>query len=208
MGSNIALVLLLFISPTLCIERVFLSEEQQETILENAFSDDELDGPEGRSGETRLQRLRGRLEAGISQHMSRRGWVPARLLGKAVSVSLGSLRLNTTVLPIRGQVTACHGSPVCLDLACGRCFDPLTSIHGDCGNLSFFKCENLLPEACLPWTCAASRTLSRVKPQLRNFLPRTAACSNTAGTLQLVSKQHPEVELIGLYLCICVNSYS
>ena len=142
----------------------------------------------------------------MNKQMTQRGWVPARLLGKAVSVSLGSLRLNTSVLPIRGQVTACHGSPVCLDLACGRCFDPLTSIHGDCGNMSYFKCENLLPEACLPWTCAASRTVSGVKPQLRNFLPRTAAC-NTPGTLQLVNKAHPEVELIGMLALNRINSF-
>ena len=159
-------------------------------------SDIELEGPVGRSGEARLEQVRSRLETLMNKQMNKRGWVPARLLGKAVSVSLGSLRLNTSVLPIRGQVTACHGSPVCLDLACGRCFDPLTSIHGDCGNMSYFKCENLLPEACLPWTCAASRTVSGVKPQLRNFLPRTAAC-NSPGTLQLVNKAHPEVELIG-----------
>ena len=165
-------------------------------IYNHCFSDADLDGKVGRSGEAGLAHVRSRLEAVINQQLGKRGWVPARLLGKAVSVSQGRLRLNSSVLPIRGQVTACHGSPVCLDLACGRCFDPLTSIHGDCGDLSYFKCENLLPEACLPWTCAASRTVSGVKPQLRNFLPRTAACQSQ-GTLQLVNKAHPEVELIG-----------
>ena len=90
-------------------------------------------------------------------------------------VSLGSLRLNTTVLPIRGQVTACHGSPVCLDLACGRCYEPLTSIHCNCGNLSFLKCENLLSEAGLLWTCAArkrtnSEGVEHIQSQRLGFL--------------------------------------
>ena len=51
MGSIIAFVLLLFISPTLSIERVFLPEEQQESLLENAFSDVELVGPGPAGGE-------------------------------------------------------------------------------------------------------------------------------------------------------------
>merc|ERR1712217_309374 len=110
------------------------------------------------------------------------------VLAKAISLDIDFSGFNMSVVPIRGQVTKCHSSMVCLDLACGKCFDPLTSLHGSCGHHSFFKCTNLLPEVCLPWTCATSSTHHGVKPLLRNFLPRDAGCA-AKGSLQLVGEK-------------------
>ena len=153
---------------------------------------------EGRSGNPRFT-FQQMLEAAIRQTLLTEGWVPARLMARAVSVGVDINTFNTSKINIRGHVTACHGSPVCLDLACGRCFDPLTSMHSDCGDLSYFRCEDLLPEECLPWTCATSRSSSPInKPLLRNFLPRSASCSRENDqTLQLITQENPDVELIG-----------
>ena len=56
------------------------------------------------------------------------GWVSARLLSRALSVNIDWSRVNVSVVRVKGHVTSCHASPVCLDLACGKCFDPLTSM--------------------------------------------------------------------------------
>ena len=58
------------------------------------------------------------------------------------------------------------------------------------------QCEDLLPEACLPWTCA--KTARTQRPLLRNFLPRTAACTTAASSLNLVAPgSEDNVTLIG-----------
>ena len=58
------------------------------------------------------------------------------------------------------------------------------------------QCEDLLPEACLPWTCA--KTTRTQRPLLRNFLPRTAACTTAASSLNLVAPgSEDNVTLIG-----------
>ena len=58
------------------------------------------------------------------------------------------------------------------------------------------QCEDLLPEACLPWTCA--KTTRTRRPLLRNFLPRTAACTTAASSLNLVAPgSEDNVTLIG-----------
>ena len=58
------------------------------------------------------------------------------------------------------------------------------------------QCEDLLPEACLPWTCA--KTSRTQRPLLRNFLPRTAACTTSASSLNLVAPgSEDNVTLIG-----------
>ena len=58
------------------------------------------------------------------------------------------------------------------------------------------QCEDLLPEACLPWTCAKAARTQR--PLLRNFLPRTAACTTAASSLNLVAPgSEDNVTLIG-----------
>ena len=175
------------------------SEEQQASVLENAYG---LTDENGRASQGGLSRYKSRLEIGLNGMIDKQQWISARILAKGISLKVDFSRLNITVVPIRGQVTACHSAPVCLDLACGKCFDPLTSMHGSCGEHSFFKCKNLLPEVCLPWTCATSSS-PNTKPLLRNFLPRDAGCS-AKGSLQLVSnKENTEsVELIGLGLTL------
>ena len=75
----------------------------------------------------------------VQELVRRQGWVPAGVLGAVLSLQLDLGGLNSSVVRVRGHVTACHQSPVCLDLACGRCFDPLTSVHADCGLHSYFK---------------------------------------------------------------------
>ena len=83
----------------------------------------------------------------MQELVRRQGWVPAQLLGAVLSLQLDLGGLNSSVVRVRGHVTACHQSPVCLDLACGRCFDPLTSVHADCGLHSYFKVSYILSEA-------------------------------------------------------------
>ena len=74
--------------------------------------------------------------------------------------------------------------------------------HGDCGELSYFKCENLLPEVCLPWTCAKT-SASLNKPLLRNFLPRSSGCrSEESLTLVTDTDLTAPVELVGLGLTL------
>ena len=176
------------------------SEQQQASVLETAFGSTVANGRSTQAGLTRYKSL---LETSLVSMLEKQSWIPARLLAKAISLNVDFSALNITVVPIRGQVTACHSSPVCLDLACGKCFDPLTSMHGSCGQHSFFKCTNLLPEVCLPWTCATSSSSDNTKPLLRNFLPRDAGCA-AKGSLQLVSNQEQteSVELIGLGLTL------
>ena len=74
--------------------------------------------------------------------------------------------------------------------------------HGDCGELSYFKCENLLPEVCLPWTCAKTSQPTG-RPLLRNFLPRSSGCSESS-SLNLLTDQdlQDSVDLIGLGLTL------
>jgi len=154
----------------------------------------------GRSDD-RLAKYKTRLQRKVQELVRRQGWVPAGVLGAVLSLQLDLGGLNSSVVRVRGHVTACHQSPVCLDLACGRCFDPLTSVHADCGLHSYFKCEDLLPEACLPWTCA--KTSRTQRPLLRNFLPRTAACTTSASSLNLVAPgSEDNVTLIGLGLTL------
>jgi len=178
----------------------FFSEKLQASVLRTAFGSNDADG---RSSQEGLNLYKSILETLLGDMLERDGWIPTRMLAEAISLSVDFSALNITVVPIRGQVTACHSSPVCLDLACGKCFDPLTSMHGNCGQHSFFKCTNLLPEVCLPWTCATSSSNQGVKPLLRNFLPRDAGCA-AKGSLQLVSDQEhtDSVELIGLGLTL------
>ena len=83
----------------------------------------------------------------VQELVRRQGWVPAQVLGAVLSLQLDLGGLNSSVVRVRGHVTACHQSPVCLDLACGRCFDPLTSVHADCGLHSYFKVSYILSEA-------------------------------------------------------------
>ena len=196
-------LILLVVLPTYVVpenlHHVF-SEQLQASVLETAFP--ATDG-NGRSSQAGLARYKSILESRLVDMLDKDGWIPARVLAKAISLDIDFSGLNKSVVPIRGQVTKCHSSPVCLDLACGKCFDPLTSLHGSCGHHSFFKCTNLLPEVCLPWTCATSSTNHGVKPLLRNFLPRDAGCASK-GSLQLVGeKDHTDsVELIGLGLTL------
>ena len=182
------------------IDHQIFSEEQQAEVIETAYGSLPTNG---RSSEGGLARFKSLLETRLVNLLDNEGWIPARLLAKAISLKIDFASFNITVVPIRGQVTRCQVSPVCLDLACGKCFDPLTSMHGSCGQHSFFKCTNLLPEVCLPWTCATSSTPSGTKPLLRNFLPRDAGCL-AKGSLQLVSneEQTSSVELIGLGLTL------
>ena len=96
----------------------------------------------------------------VQELVRRQGWVPAQVLGAVLSLQLDLGGLNSSVVRVRGHVTACHQSPVCLDLACGRCFDPLTSVHADCGLHSYFKVSYILSEAevrgeCRGWCCSA-----------------------------------------------------
>ena len=178
------------------------STQQQADVLETAFGSNDTNG---RSSQAGINRYKSILETRVVSLLEKDGWIPARLLAKAISLNIefNALNKSITIVPIRGQVTACHSAPVCLDLACGKCFDPLTSMHGSCGQHSFFKCTNLLPEACLPWTCATSTTKASTKPLLRNFLPRDAGCG-AKGSLQFISdeEQTDSVELIGLGLTL------
>ena len=68
------------------------------------------------------------LEQQISQMLDSQGWIPAPLLARAISLAVDLESLNKSVISVQGRVTSCHGSPTCLDLACGKCFDPLTSM--------------------------------------------------------------------------------
>jgi len=117
---------------------------------------------------------RERLQQLLSGLLETEGWLPVRILAMAVSVGL---TMTKPVIHVRGPTSKCHYAPVCVDLACGKCYDPMTSLHGDCNELSFFKCSSILPSECLPWTCATGSDLG--PGYLRNFLPRSAGCGST-----------------------------
>ena len=112
-----------FLAVTVSSERVDISLKQQQDILTNAFGPSNENGRSAYSG---LSEYRSSLETRIKKFVKEKGWLPARVLAKAISVSadLDSLKM----IKVQGRVTACHGAPVCLDLACGKCFDPLTSM--------------------------------------------------------------------------------
>ena len=126
-------LILLVVLPTYVVpenlHHVF-SEQLQASVLETAFP--ATDG-NGRSSQAGLARYKSILESRLVDMLDKDGWIPARVLAKAISLDIDFSGLNKSVVPIRGQVTKCHSSPVCLDLACGKCFDPLTSLHGSCG---------------------------------------------------------------------------
>jgi len=183
------------------VQKIKFTEQDRLQIIDDVFG--ETGGKmEGRSGQSRLSRFKTLLEMTIKKMLNNQGWVQARFLAKAISVDVDLENLDSSFIKVRGPVTACHRSPICLDLACGRCFDPLTSMHADCGQHSYFKCESLLPVECLPWTCAASdnKKDEKEKPLLRNFLPRASTCDDS-GSLNLVSNQD-DVTLIGLGLTL------
>ena len=102
------------------------TEEEHFTLLEKVFGS--YGEKAGRSDVGGVERFRRVLERTVVELLESQGWVPARLLSRALSVNIDWSRLNTTQVSVRGQVTACHASPPCLDLACGKCFDPLTSM--------------------------------------------------------------------------------
>ena len=151
----------------------------------------------GRTGQVApsLEETRQQLAFHLESLLASEGWVPARDLARALSHGVDWAQVNRSLVATRGPLTACHAAPVCLDLACGRCYDPLTSMHGDCGSLSYFRCTDFLPPACLPWTCSPASS-SEAAPHLRNFLPRAASCSPSQA-LQLVSPapEQPRVSL-------------
>ena len=75
-----------------------------------------------------MTKMRSLLEQEMTQLLDSQGWIPAPLLARAISLDVDLESLNKTVISVQGRVTSCHGSPTCLDLACGKCFDPLTSM--------------------------------------------------------------------------------
>jgi len=143
----------------------------------------------------------------LATDLTTKNYVSAHILARAISLDIDLsvvARLkpstsNVSIIPVRGGQTSCQQSPPCIDLACGRCFDPLTSLHADCGPLSFFKCTGLLAPACLPWTCTQSASPSA--PLLRNYLPRrVSGCPGGSGNSKLafVSPGNVQVEMTGL----------
>ena len=64
----------------------------------------------------------------MTEMLDSQGWIHAPVLARAISLDVDLESLNKSVISVQGVVTSCHGSPVCLDLACGKCFDPLTSM--------------------------------------------------------------------------------
>ena len=124
--------LLILVIPTCLSENPhhIFSEQLQADVLETAFGSNDVNG---RSAQAGINRYKSLLETRLSSMLAKDGWIHARVLAKAISLNIDFSALNITVVPIRGQVTACHSTPVCLDLACGKCFDPLTSMHGSCG---------------------------------------------------------------------------
>ena len=137
----------------------------------------------GRDGNNRLAAYRQRMNLILRESVTARGYVSSRVLATAISLGVDVRRAladlvaavghNTTVVAVRGASNGCQFSPVCLDLACGRCFDPLTSLHTDCGPLSHFRCEGLVAPSCLPWTCAKGDEAEDGEDfLLRNYMPR------------------------------------
>ena len=109
---------------------------------------------QGRRVETARAALRQALEGELEQ----RGWVEARTLARALAIGVNWTTFEQAVVPVRGPPTVCHAAPNCLDLACRRCYDPLTGQHGPCSlDLSYHRCSDMLLTACLPWTCARPR---------------------------------------------------
>ena len=104
------------------------STQQQPDVLKAAFGSNDT---KGRSSQAGINRYKSLLETRVVSMLDKNGWIPARLLAKAISLNIefNALNKSITIVPIRGQVTACHSAPVCLDLACGKCFDPLTSMQ-------------------------------------------------------------------------------
>ena len=102
------------------------TEEEHFSLLEAVFGS--YGDPVGRSDVGGVERFRRVLEMRVMEVLESQGWLPARLLSRALSLDIDWSRLNTSQVSVKGQVTACHASPPCLDLACGKCFDPLTSM--------------------------------------------------------------------------------
>ena len=102
------------------------TEEEHVSLLEKVFGT--FGEKTGRSDVGGVERFRRVLERTVVELLESQGWLPARLLSRALSLNIDWSRLNTSQVSVKGQVTACHASPPCLDLACGKCFDPLTSM--------------------------------------------------------------------------------
>ena len=191
------LSLLLVLPPCLAAARVLVSPEQQAAALQAAHPEQ---GGRGRAGSGGVEGHRARLAELLDGLMAEPGWVPARLAARALSAGLDWEKMNMTEVAVRGQLTGCQRAPVCLDLPCGQCYDPLTSLHLDCGRLSHFQCTDLLPAACLPWTCAQAAKPPPSPPLLRNFLPRTACPGQGALRLVTASQYSDTVKMTGLGL--------
>ncbi|XP_023324121.1 uncharacterized protein LOC111698076 [Eurytemora carolleeae] len=170
---------------------VQFTENSRLDILKDIFGG--TDSTDARAGLGRKERLQDLLDGMLEAE----GWLPVRILAMAVTVGL---EFSKPVISVRGPTSNCHFAPVCLDLACGKCYDPMTSLHGDCGSLSFFRCSSLLPQECLPWTCATGGSLT--PSFLRNFLPRSAGCGSTA--LNIITAENTKlsssIQLTGLGL--------
>jgi len=143
------------------------SEVDQQIVIEDLL------GGADSNGRTSLDRKE-HLQLLLNTLLDTEGWLPVRVFAMAVSVNLN---IPDIPIKVRGPTSNCHHAPTCLDLACGKCFDPMTSLHSDCGELSYFSCSTMLPKECLPWTCASG---SEIQPAfLRNFSPRSAGCGNS-----------------------------
>lgn len=193
--------------------RHVITPEDISTALTTAYKDSSE--PKGRLNlNSRLEKYKAKITDKIIKDLTNKHYLSASILARAISldidlISIANINNNSdnnnnnrsvTVIPVRGGQSSCQQSPPCLDLACGRCFDPLTTLHGDCGRLSYFKCSGLVSDACLPWTCAKSDSPST--PLLRNYLPRRARSCVKGGSgnskLAFVTPGDVEVEMTGL----------
>ena len=59
-------------------------------------------------------------------------------------------------MPVPDAVTPCKGYDTCVDMECGKCYDPYLGTHTTCGKMSYFDCRISLPEMCRPLLCTDS----------------------------------------------------
>lgn len=60
------------------------------------------------------------------------------------------------VMPVPDAVTPCKGYDTCIDMQCGKCYDPYLGTHTTCGKMTYFDCNVSLPNECRPLKCTDS----------------------------------------------------
>ncbi|XP_040569159.1 uncharacterized protein [Lepeophtheirus salmonis] len=62
-------------------------------------------------------------------------------------------KMPSWALIVPEPVTSCQGDDICVDLRCGRCYDPYLGTHTHCGKMTYFDCATSLHEECQPIRC-------------------------------------------------------